>query len=404
MAVTTNENLKVNHIIASKALQYFVNTLGLAKLADRQYSKDFASNTGATINIRKPNRFTSREGAVANPQAIIERVEPLVCNLITGIDVSTDSLQNTLYIDNWMERVLRPAMQSMANKVNVNLFATAEKVGTFVGDANSYVNSFARVNAATSRLRGLGVQNPFYGVYSVKDSEQMQNSLQNSFNEVLNKDISSDATIGRLAHQDMHYDQSVKVHVGGVGTGTPAVNGAGQSGFTLVTDGWTASTAGIVQPGDLFTIAGVYEVNPETRQTTGRLKGFAVDAVANSGAGGATTITLSEEIILTGPYQNVTNAPADNALITLATNNQGGLTTKNVVFNPDGFVLATVPLILPRGAAFKKTIQDPDLGVSMRMIEVYDGLNDVNLLRFDILYGVKCFPEYVVTVLSKAEE
>ena len=36
----------------------------------------------------------------------------------------------------------------------------------------------------------------------------------------------------------------------GVATGTPLVNGGGQSGNTLVTDGWTASTNNIMRKGD----------------------------------------------------------------------------------------------------------------------------------------------------------
>lgn len=36
----------------------------------------------------------------------------------------------------------------------------------------------------------------------------------------------------------------------GVGTGTPLVKGAGQTGQTLVTDGWTAGQAGILKAGD----------------------------------------------------------------------------------------------------------------------------------------------------------
>lgn len=36
----------------------------------------------------------------------------------------------------------------------------------------------------------------------------------------------------------------------GVGTGTPLVNGASQTGDALLTDGWTTSTAGILKAGD----------------------------------------------------------------------------------------------------------------------------------------------------------
>lgn len=38
----------------------------------------------------------------------------------------------------------------------------------------------------------------------------------------------------------------------GVGTGTPLVNGASQTGNSLITDGWTASQTGILKAGDYF--------------------------------------------------------------------------------------------------------------------------------------------------------
>jgi hypothetical protein len=40
----------------------------------------------------------------------------------------------------------------------------------------------------------------------------------------------------------------------GSGAGSPLVNGAGQTGFTLATKGWTPSAAGVLQPGDLLQI------------------------------------------------------------------------------------------------------------------------------------------------------
>lgn len=81
----------------------------------------------------------------------------------------------------------------------------------------------------------------------------------------------------------------------GILTGTPLVNGANQTGNTLVTDGWTNSQTGIIKAGDFFT------VNGELKMCT---------ADANSGATtGPATITF------TPPLRT---APADNAAITVS--------------------------------------------------------------------------------------
>ncbi len=80
----------------------------------------------------------------------------------------------------------------------------------------------------------------------------------------------------------------------GILTGTPLVDGAGQTGNTLVTDGWTNSQTGIIKAGDMFSVGG------ELKMCT---------ADANSGA------TTGPATISFVPALRV--APADNAAITV---------------------------------------------------------------------------------------
>lgn len=46
----------------------------------------------------------------------------------------------------------------------------------------------------------------------------------------------------------------------GIGTGTPVISGAGQTGFSLVTAGWTAGQTGILKAGDYIQI-GTYNLH-----------------------------------------------------------------------------------------------------------------------------------------------
>lgn len=81
----------------------------------------------------------------------------------------------------------------------------------------------------------------------------------------------------------------------GILTGTPLVKGGGQTGNTLVTDGWTNSQTGIIKAGDFFA------VNGELKMCT---------ADADSGATtGPATITFTPAL---------RTAPADNAVITVS--------------------------------------------------------------------------------------
>jgi len=78
----------------------------------------------------------------------------------------------------------------------------------------------------------------------------------------------------------------------GVATGAPLVNGASQTGGTLITDGWTPSQTGILKAGDYIGV-------------NGELKMMAADA--DSDAGGNATLTF-------GPL--LRSSPSDNAVIT----------------------------------------------------------------------------------------
>jgi len=191
--------------------------------------------------------------------------------------------------------------------------------------------------------------------------------------------------------------QVTPTHTVGVATGTPLVNGADQNVTydtakdtwtqSLVTDGWTNSTTGILLAGDVFTIAGVFMVNPKTRATTGILQQFTVIADADSGAStGPATLTISPPIIASGPHQTVTAAPADNAAITVM--GTGGNSYKqNLCYHKNSMALAMVPMELPEGAV--NPHRETKDGISVRVIPTYDGTNDKGFWRLDVLYGVK---------------
>jgi hypothetical protein len=84
----------------------------------------------------------------------------------------------------------------------------------------------------------------------------------------------------------------------GSGGGTPLVNGASQSGTSLVTDGWTASAAVRMKAGDCFTVAGLDVL-------------FRATADISSDGSGNATITIEPPIV-------AGSSPANNAALTIA--------------------------------------------------------------------------------------
>jgi hypothetical protein len=166
-------------------------------------------------------------------------------------------------------------------------------------------------------------------------------------------------------------------------------NGVAQTGSTLVTDGWTAAAALRLRAGDVFTIAGVFGVNPLSKQTTGSLQQFVVLADASSDGAGNATLSISPAIVATGTAQNVTQAAPDNAAITVvgsATPNQ--FTSQSMAFHKNAFTLACVDLEdVSKFGAWGARVADKQLGVSLRLTRQYAIGTDTIPCRLDVLYG-----------------
>src|SRR6185312_8753736 len=101
----------------------------------------------------------------------------------------------------------------------------------------------------------------------------------------------------------------------GAGQGNAGSGNAFISSTSLVTSGWN-SGATTLNAGDVITIAGVNDVDPESKDSLGRLKQFVVNTTV-SDSSGAITVSISPGIIYGGGYQNVDASPANNAVITV---------------------------------------------------------------------------------------
>lgn len=391
--------LLTNDIILKTALMEFNNNLVFAKTVRRDYQPKFDPTTGATIRIRKPTRYTARTGATLSIQDIQERYDTMTVSYQDGVDVAVTSAQQALQLDDFNRDVINPAMVTLANLVDTRLYNTTTDIYNMVGTPGSAPASFATINNASALLNSFGIpeQDRFCLLKSF-DAAAVQNALYNTFNQNFNKEIIMQGSMGRLSTFDVYSVQNIirpdnSSYSGSLGT--PLVNGGSQSGSSLVTDGWTSSQTGILQPGAIFTIAGVYSLNPTSRTSTGQLAQFTVTTPADSDSGGNSTLSISPSIVTSGPYQNVSGSPANNAAITVAATH-----TKNIAYHREAFALAVVPL--PTDAhgmsAYQKNMVNEKARVSLRMTRQYDITNDRNIIRFDIYYAVKCFPEYATII------
>lgn len=386
-------------IIAKEALMQLENNVVMGKLVHRQYKEEFVK-VGATVDVRKPVKFVASDGATRVNQDVEEASTPFTINKRKHVSWKFATQDLTLDIEQYSERYIRPAMIALANQVDSDLCALHTNVFQNVGD-NATPATFLEFGAASTRLDESAVPsedrrlvlNPQGHLYAA-------DLLKGLYNPELVKGAVRGISVGPLAGFQTYMDQNVKRHVQGTWGTTPLVNGGaqavtyanaghtyGSTSQTISIDGLTAST-GTAKKGDKFTMDGVYAVNPVSKETLGFLQEFVVNADATATAGGAVAaLNISPAIIVSGPFQTVSAAPADNAPITLA-----GSHVANLAFHKNAFGLVTVPLELPDGASFKA--RESHNGYSVRVVKDYDIDTDEDIIRLDILYGVKTlYPE-----------
>ena len=390
-------------IIAKEAVMILDNELVMARNVFRGYENEFDKKingyeVGETISIRKPTDFTVRDGPVLAAQDVTEGKTTITVDKRKGVDFKFSSQDLTLKISQLSERVIKPAMVQLANQVDTDLMALYSDIPSWVGTPGQKIDSYADFAKGPERMDEYA--NPADGrksVLSPSDHWGLLGSQTALYIQDAAKGAYRKGSLGEIGGVDTYMSQNVPVHTVGVATGTPKIDGANQNVTyasvkdtgtqTLVTKGWTNSTTGILKKGDVFTIDGVYAVNPVTKAKLAFLKQFVVKADADSGATtGPATLTISPPIIKDGAFQNVSAAPADSANITVLGTGGTGY-RQNMVFNSKAFALVSVPLVSPPGAV--DVSRQTYKGTSVRVIPVYDGVNDVSSWRLDILYGVK---------------
>jgi hypothetical protein len=395
-----NQILTIN-MITNEALAVLENQLTAAKYINRQYDDSFGrsgAKIGDTLNIRKPPRYIGRTGQAISIEDSVETSVPLALTTQRGVDIQFSSSDLALRIDQFSERFIKPAMVQVANAIDLDVLILMKNTtwnsvgvpGTALTSGDILLDAGALLDDnATPRgdLRS--------AVFGARSSANVIKGLKSIFND--GKRISDQYNTGNLGPLygfKTSMDQNVIKHIVGPLGGTPLVNGANQTGNSLVTDGWTAAAANRLKKGDVFTIAGVFAVNPVSRQTTTQLQQFVVTADVNSDAAGNATIPIAPAITPTGQFQNVTVGPADNAALTIV-GTSGAVTEQNVAFHRDAFTLACADLPLPGGVDMAARKSDPQTGLSVRAVRAYNITTDQFPLRLDILYGIAAlYPEW----------
>ena len=164
--------------------------------------------------------------------------------------------------------------------------------------------------------------------------------------------------------------------------GTLSASVSSQGATTIAITG--AGNGDTVKAGDVFTVAGCYAVNPQTRESTGSLFQFVATADVTLDGSGAGNITVAPIYTSTNALATVDSFPASGAAVVFV-GASGTTYAQNMAYHKDAIAFATADLLLPQGVDMaSRAVHN---GISLRVVRQYDINNDRMPCRVDVLYG-----------------
>ena len=392
-------------MITREALRIAHEKLTFIGTIDRSYDDSFAKSgakIGSTLRIREPNKYTRRKGSrVMDVQDQAETAQTFTVATQDGVDMRFHSADLALSIDDFSKRYIDPAMSVLVAGVEGDVlqdcikktYQTVGTPGTVVGasgDVSAINDARAKLNqqlAPKDMNRCAQFDSVTMGeiAHGLKTLYHPDNKVNTAFLEGYHS---------RYAQTDLFENEKTWT----LTNGDDVAGTIDESAETNFTQGSTtlhvdALGTGNITAGQVFTIAGIYDCHPETKQAYSNLKQFTVTTTVAIGSNEA-DITFTPAIYTTGAKKNVatstgadvtwTSAAQDGAVVTF----WGSASTsyrQNIMYHKDAFSFVTADLPLMDDA--HKCVRRQQDGLSLRVWQASDIINDQLLMRLDILYG-----------------
>jgi hypothetical protein len=379
-------------MITRKALEILENNLVITRNVNRQYDDSFAvegAKIGSTLRIRLPDRALVTDGAALQVQDDNEQYTTLTVASQKHIGVNFTSAELTMQLDDFAERVLKPRISQLASSIDADVANAYLNIGNSVGTPGTTPSTSLVLLQAQQKLNeNAAVMNPRYATVNPAANAGLVEGMKGLFNptDTISKQFKNGMMgTGVLGFDEINMSQSIKQFTTGSRTatgGTLSASVSAQGATTIAITG--AGNAGTVKIGDVFTVAGCYSVNPQTRESTGSLFQFVATANVTLGSSGEGSITVAPIYTSTNALATVDSFPASGAAVVFvgAASSQYA---QNLVYHKDAITFATADLLLPQGVDMAaRAVHN---GISLRVVRQYDINNDRMPCRIDVLYG-----------------
>jgi hypothetical protein len=375
-------------MITRKALEILENSLVLTRTVNRQYDDSFAvegAKIGSTLRIRLPDRALVTDGAALQVQDDNEQYTTLTVSSQKHIGVNFTTAELTMQLDDFAERVLKPRISQLASSIDADVANSFKYIGNSVGTPGTTpATSLVLLQAQQKLNENAAVMSPRYATVNPAANAALIEGMKGLFNPVsaISKQFKNGMFgEGILGYDELNMSQSIKQFTTGSRTGTVTVSTTvtAEGSTSIVLTGLSTTT---IKAGDVFTIANVYAVNPQTRESTGSLYQFV--ALADVTASTTATVTVPAMYSASQALATVDALPVAAAAVTF----YGGASTQypqNLIYHRDAISFATADLLLPQGVDMAS--RQVHNGISLRVVRQYDINNDRLPCRIDVLYG-----------------
>lgn len=378
-------------MITAKALEILENNLVITRNCNKQYDDSFAvegAKIGTTLRIRLPDRALVTDGAALNVQDDNEQYTTLTVSSQKHIGINFTTAELTMQMDDFAERVLKPRISQLASSVDADvanayksIYASVGTPGTTPGTSLVLLQAQQKLNEMASPM------SPRYATVNPAANAALVEGMKGFFNPTgtISRQFKNGMMgEGVLGYDEVNMSQSIKQHTTGTRSGahtvTTTVSTQGQATINI-----TGTGTQTIAAGDVFTIADVYAVNPQTRESTGSLQQFVCTALNTASGGAYTSVAISPPIYTSASaLATVDSFPQSTATVTFL----GSASTQypqNLVYHKDAITFATADLVMPRGVDMAS--RQVHNGISLRIVRQYDINNDRLPCRVDVLYG-----------------
>ena len=392
-------------MVTREALVILHQKLNFIGSINRGYDDYYAipgAKIGSALKIRLPNQYTVRTNATLSTQTTTESSVTLTISNQYGVDTSFTSADLTLSLQDFSERILDPAMSVLAANIENSALGMINDVYQAVDNTTNTSMSMATVLSARKVLTDALAPSDGKrtGILTTQDSADLVNALKGLFQDsTAIKEQYREGMMGRTGGFEFYENTLLANLTSGTSSAAPAtyvtdtVVPATSTGSLAVAN---SAVGGTFVVGDVFTIASLNRVHPETKANTGVLQQFVVSTAVTMAT--ATSITFTPAIVMSGATQNViSTAIAGQLIVKMGTPSR--VLRQSLFHHKDAFVFGTADLLMPKGVHFSaREVLD---GISMRIVQQYTISDDAFPARIDVLFGHKTVrPQLAVKVNS----